>query len=78
MLRIFLLVLAISNDGLGVGIVYSLRRVSLPVISILGIGLIATAAIAADMFTGDWAAFLLNPLAAKRAGGPLILNRDGN
>lgn len=73
MLRTIAFALAISIDGLGVGLVYGLRRITLPAASLFFIGLISAAAIAAAMLAGDLAAAFLSPYAAKRAGGMLIL-----
>lgn len=73
MLRAIVLALAISVDGLGVGLVYGLRRITIPAVSLFFIGLMSAAAVTAAMFAGNRAAACLNPTAARYAGGSLIL-----
>ncbi|MGM0472133.1 MAG: sporulation membrane protein YtaF [Bacillota bacterium] len=73
-ISLIIFVLAISLDGLAVGITYGLREIKLPLTSLLIIGLTSALSVLASMLFGDLlTAFLSFKLAELLGGGMLII-----
>jgi len=65
--------LALSLDGLGAGLAYGIRRIRVPVSSLLIISLVSGGAVSLSLFCGHLAASVLNPHFAQQAGGWLLI-----
>lgn len=65
--------LALSLDGLGAGLAYGIRRIRMPVSSLLIICLVSGGAVSLSLFGGHLAAAVLNPRFAQLAGGWLLV-----
>lgn len=70
---VILIALAVSLDGLGVGLAYGLRRIHIPWASLLLLGGISSALAFSVMLVGREAAGFLPAGAAERLGGFLLL-----
>jgi len=68
-----LLALAVSLDGLGVGLSYGLRKIKLPWFSLVLVALVSGAASFLSMAAGRLAAGILNPELAGHLGGVILL-----
>ncbi|MED0676208.1 sporulation membrane protein YtaF [Aneurinibacillus thermoaerophilus] len=76
MLHIFsLLVLAfaVSLDGFGVGVTYGMRRIKIPVRSVLIITACSALVILVSMYLGKWLTYFLSPLATQYVGGLILI-----
>ncbi|MGE5372348.1 MAG: sporulation membrane protein YtaF [Solirubrobacterales bacterium] len=66
--------LAVSADGFGVGIAYGIKRIRIPVSSLLVICLASMIAVTASMLVGRCIADVIDPVAARWVGaGALVL-----
>lgn len=70
---VLLFSLAVSLDSLGVGVSYGLRRIRVPMPSVMLICLNSALLVALSMLAGRWLAGWLNPLAARRLGSLLLV-----
>lgn len=68
-----LLTLAVSLDGFGVGIMYGMRRIKVPLISIMIISLCSGLVIAASMYLGQFLLQAMTPEVAKRIGAFILI-----
>ncbi|GGE17546.1 sporulation membrane protein YtaF [Marinithermofilum abyssi] len=66
------LTLAVSLDSFGAGITYGLRKIRLPLLSVIIIGCCSGAMIVLSMYTGQWLAQWIAPGTAEKAGGTLL------
>lgn len=71
---LFILALAVSLDSFGVGVTYGLRKVKLPLISIIIIGLSSAIMILISMQIGVWISLMLSPNAAKWIGSVILVS----
>lgn len=71
---LFILALAVSLDSFGVGVTYGLRKVKLPLISIIIIGLSSAIMILISMQIGVLISLMLSPYAAKWIGSVILVS----
>ncbi len=72
-ISLFLLALAVSLDGFGVGVMYGLRKIRIPLPSIGIISLLSGIIILASMQIGVLMSSLLSPSVAKRTGAAILI-----
>lgn len=72
-LYLFILALAVSLDSFGVGITYGLKRVKIPLISIIIISLASATMILLSMQIGVWISLMLSPSIAKWIGSIILV-----
>lgn len=72
-ISILILALAVSLDSFGVGITYGLRKVKIPIYSIIIIGLASATMILLSMQLGVWISLMLSPYAAKWIGAIILI-----
>lgn len=65
--------LALSLDGFGAGLAYGLRRIRVPVSSLVIISGVSAAAVSLSLVCGHLAAGILNPRLAQFVGGWLLI-----
>ncbi|MDK2821411.1 MAG: hypothetical protein PWP31_1376 [Clostridia bacterium] len=68
-----LLALAVSLDGLGVGLSYGLRKIRVPLISLILVSIVSMAASFLSMSIGHFLARIFNPTLAGRLGAIILL-----
>lgn len=68
-----LLGLAVSIDGFVAGIAYGLRRIKMPLLSVVIVGFVTTTCVAAAMFFADVIGGLINPQIAVTFGSVLLI-----
>lgn len=76
MLHVFSLLalaFAVSLDGFGVGVTYGMRRIKIPLWSVIIITSCSALVILAAMYIGKWLAYFLSPAAAHYAGGVILI-----
>lgn len=73
LLSLAVLALAVSLDGFGVGVMYGLRQIRIPLISITIISLCSGLVIFLSMQLGSFAAGWLSPSAAKLTGAVILI-----
>ena len=73
MASVLVLACAVSLDGFGVGITYGLRRIRIPIVSVLIIALCSGIIIWLSMKAGDWLSGFLPEFAAKLIGSALLI-----
>jgi putative sporulation protein YtaF len=66
------LALAVSLDSFGAGITYGLRKIRLPLLSVIIIGCCSGVMIVLSMYTGQWLAQWIAADTAEKAGGALL------
>lgn len=76
-LSVTLLALAASLDGFGTGLSYGLRRIRVPWAALVLIAVCSGAAVWASMTLGGFAARLIPPEAARRAGALVLVAIGG-
>ncbi len=72
-LAIILFSLAVSGDGLMVGVAYGIRNIKIPVISLLVIALSSALAVSVSMVLGKALSLLISPHQATTIGSIMIL-----
>jgi len=72
LLAIMLFALAVSGDGLMVGMAYGIRKIKIPCTSLLIIALASALAVSVSMLLGKGLGMLISPQQAKTAGAALI------
>ena len=72
-LYLLILALAVSLDSFGVGITYGLRKVKIPIHSIVIIGLASATTILLSMQIGVWISLMLSPIASKWIGSIILI-----
>jgi putative sporulation protein YtaF len=72
-ISLLLLALAVSMDGLGVGITYGLRRIHIPLKSILIISLCSGAVVLISMLVGTWLSTLFSFRIASFVGAGILI-----
>jgi putative sporulation protein YtaF len=72
-LSLLLLALAVSLDGLGVGVTYGMRKIRIPWFSIVIISLCSGTILFVSMFVGMWAAGFLSPAWARGIGALILI-----
>ncbi|GGG52568.1 sporulation membrane protein YtaF [Paenibacillus radicis (ex Gao et al. 2016)] len=70
---LLVLAFAVSVDGFGVGITYGLRRIRIPLFSVLIIALCSGLIIWLSMQVGSWITGYLPPIAAKLTGSIILI-----
>lgn len=73
LIYLFILALAVSLDSFGVGVTYGIRKVKLPLISIIIIGLSSALMILISMQIGVWIGLMLSPVIAKWIGAIILV-----
>ncbi len=72
-LSIILFALAVSSDGFMVGMTYGVRKIRIPIISLLVICVASASAVTAAMLFGKGLTCFLSPMAASRLGAFTIM-----
>lgn len=70
---ILMLALAVSGDGFLVGVAYGVKKIKIPLISLLVIALASTTAVTVSMLCGKGLASVLSPEFASRTGALLLV-----
>ncbi|MWC28544.1 sporulation membrane protein YtaF [Paenibacillus sp. MMS18-CY102] len=70
---LLLLSCAVSLDGFGVGVTYGLRRIRIPIISILIIAACSGIIIWLSMAVGGWMTAYLSPVVARMIGASILI-----
>lgn len=70
---ILLFTLAVSADGLAVGLAYGVRNIRIPVFSLVVIALASALAVSFSMLCGKVAANFMSPAAASAVGAALLM-----
>ncbi len=73
LLPLFLLALAVSLDGFGVGVTYGLRQIRIPVISVIIIAICSGCVIWLSMLAGGWITTFLSPAFARFLGAFILI-----
>jgi putative sporulation protein YtaF len=73
MISLLILAFAVSLDGFGVGVMYGLRKIRIPFLSIGIISLWSGIIIFSSMQIGVWLTSFLQPAAAKRIGAVILI-----
>lgn len=73
LISLLVLAFAVSLDGFGVGVMYGLRRIRIPLGPLAVISLWSGGVIFASMLIGKWMAAFLSPLAAKKIGALILI-----
>ena len=74
---IFLFALAVSSDGFIVGMAYGVRKIRMPLVSLLVICAASASAVTVAMLFGKGLTCFLSPLAAARLGAITIIGIGG-
>jgi putative Mn2+ efflux pump MntP len=70
---LLVLAFAVSLDGFGVGVMYGLRRIRIPLGPLAVISLWSGVVIFSSMLIGTWMSAFMPPLAAKRIGAVILI-----
>lgn len=73
LLSVLLFSLAVSADGFMAGIAYGIRKIKIPIFSLIVISLASACAVTFSMLCGKGLSILLPPLWAKMTGGALLI-----
>ncbi|SHG82737.1 putative sporulation protein YtaF [Thermosyntropha lipolytica DSM 11003] len=73
LLSILLFSLAVSADGFMVGTAYGIRKIKIPLLSLLVISLASAGAVTLSMLCGKGLSLFLSPQGAKMAGGFMLV-----
>jgi putative sporulation protein YtaF len=73
LLLIGLFALAVSADGFAVGLAYGVRKIKIPLVSLLVICIASASSVTAAMLLGRGLSSLLSPLLASRLGALMII-----
>lgn len=69
----FLMAVALSLDGFGAGLTYGMRRIRIPLASLLAIALCTVAAMGASMLFGHWLVIWLKVIPARLLGALILI-----
>ncbi len=72
-LAIILFALAVSGDGFMVGVAYGIKKIRIPIISLLVIALASALAVTASMIVGKGISCFISPQLAASIGSALIM-----
>ncbi|MEV2482208.1 sporulation membrane protein YtaF [Paenibacillus larvae] len=72
-ISLFVLALAVSLDGLGVGMMYGIRKIKIPLLSVAIISLWSGLVILASMQIGTWLAEWISPALARKLGAVILI-----
>jgi len=72
-LSLFILAFAVSLDGFGVGAMYGLRKIKIPLVSLIIIGLFSGVVILLAMQIGGFLTHYLQPSAARSIGAVILI-----
>jgi putative sporulation protein YtaF len=72
-ISLLILALAVSLDGFGVGVMYGLRKIKIPLLSIVIISLWSGIIICGSMQIGVWMSSFLTESSAKRIGAVILI-----
>jgi putative sporulation protein YtaF len=70
---LLVLAFAVSLDGFGVGVMYGLRKIRIPLAPLAVISLWSGVVIFASMMIGTWLAAILSPVVAKKIGAVILV-----
>jgi putative sporulation protein YtaF len=70
---LLVLAFAVSVDGFGVGVTYGLRRIRIPLLSVVIIACCSGLVIFASMLVGSWITGYLSPFVAKLIGAVVLV-----
>lgn len=70
---LLMLAIAVSIDGFGVGITYGMRRIKIPVHSVVIITACSAFVILVAMYIGGWLAYFLAPSVTHYIGGTILI-----
>lgn len=70
---LLVLAFAVSVDGFGVGVTYGLRRIRIPLLSVVIIAICSGLVIFLSMLVGSWITGYLSPFAAKLIGAVVLV-----
>ena len=73
MVSLVMLACAVSLDGFGVGVTYGLRRIRIPLLSILIIACCSGFVIGVSMVAGQWLSNYLSPVAGQWIGAIILI-----
>jgi len=73
LLSLLVLALAVSLDGFGVGVMYGLRKIRIPIVSVAIISLCSGLVLFVSMQIGAFAARFLSPNVAKGMGAAILI-----
>ncbi|MFD0958350.1 MntP/YtaF family protein [Paenibacillus chungangensis] len=73
LLSVFVLALAVSLDGFGVGVTYGLRRIRIPIVSVLIIACCSGFIIWLSMGAGEWLRGYVSEIVAKAIGAAILI-----
>lgn len=71
---LFLLVIAVSLDGFGVGITYGMRQIRVPNFALLIIMLCSGVIVLASMMIGSYITLFISPMIAQNLGGTVLIS----
>ena len=72
-ISLLIIALAVSLDGCGVGLLYGVRRIRIPVLSLIIISFCSALVIWCSMRLGDWLTTYLPPAMAKAIGAVILV-----
>jgi len=70
---VFMFALAVSTDGFMVGVAYGIRKIRMPILSMLIILMASSVAVTIAMFFGKGLTYVLNPAVASRLGAAILI-----
>jgi putative sporulation protein YtaF len=73
LVSLLVLAFAVSLDGFGVGVMYGLRKIRIPLAPLAVISLWSGVVIFASMMIGSWLAAILSPVVAKKIGAVILV-----
>ena len=73
LLSLLVLALAVSLDGFGVGVMYGLKKIRIPLVSVAIISLCSGLVLFVSMQIGAFAARFLSPNVAKGTGAAILI-----
>jgi putative sporulation protein YtaF len=73
MFSLLALAFAVSLDGFGVGVTYGMRRIRIPVRSVIIITACSALVILVSMYIGKWLTYFLSPATTSYVGGIILI-----
>ncbi len=73
LLTALLFALAVSSDGFMVGLAYGIKKIKIPILSLIVIALASASAVTVAMVCGKGLSLLLDPRLASKAGAIMII-----